>query len=127
MTDSTGANAISGRPLSDWEHVQQSIAKILTTPIGSRVMRRDFGSNLPDLIDSKMISQNILAVYASVAQAIDRWEPRFRVTKARIDRITPTGILALAIFGTYYPRGHKGDYSVAEDGVVRVVLGGEAT
>lgn len=124
MVDSTGVNATTGLPLSDWEHVQQSIRTILTTPIGSRVMRRDFGSELYDLIDAKTIGRNILRVYAATAVAIGRWEPRFRVTIARLDRITETGLISLQIFGTYYPRGHLGDFTVAEDGSVRVVLRG---
>ena len=34
-------------------HLNQSIADILTTPIGTRVMRPDYGSNIPRLIDSR--------------------------------------------------------------------------
>ncbi|MGS1093113.1 GPW/gp25 family protein [Aquamicrobium terrae] len=124
MASSTGVNASAGTVLTDWSHVQQSIATILTTPIGSRIMRRDFGSNLFDLIDAKMVQKNVLAVYSATALAIARWEPRFRVTKASIDELSAAGRLVLNIFGTYFPRGHLGDYSIAEDGVVRVVLGG---
>jgi uncharacterized protein len=122
MADSTGLNGVTGGLLTDWEHVQQSVAKILTTPIGSRVMRRDFGSNLYDLIDAKIIRQNVLAVYAASAVAINKWEPRFRITRARVDDVTPAGVLTLVLFGTYYPRGHFGDYSIAEDQSLRVVF-----
>lgn len=87
-------------------------------------MRRDFGSNLFDLIDAKMVQKNVLAVYSATALAIARWEPRFKVTKANIDELSATGRFVLNISGTYFPRGHLGDYSIAEDGVVRVVLGG---
>ena len=47
----TGMSRIKGTSLSEKEHLQQSVADILTTPIGSRVMRRDYGSNIPFLID----------------------------------------------------------------------------
>lgn len=124
MTDSTGINARTGAPLSDWEHVQQSIECILTTPIGSRVMRRDFGSELYDLIDAKMVQRNVLALYVATAVAIDRWEPRYRLTHAGIDRMGPDGVISLVLRGTYYPRGHLGDYSIAEDASLRVVLEG---
>ncbi len=123
MASSTGISADAGTVLSDWEHVRQSIATILTTPLGSRIMRRDFGSNLFDLIDARMIQKNVLAVYSASALAIARWEPRFRVTKASVDEATASGRLVLNIFGTYFPRGHIGDFTVAEDGVVRVTLG----
>lgn len=124
MADSTGVNAVTGKPLSDWEHVQQSIRKILTTPIGSRVMRRDFGSDLPDLVDKKMIGRNVLAVYAASAQAIARWEPRFRMRFGRVVTTSAGGMLELEIHGLYFPRGHKGDFSVVETASTRVVYGG---
>jgi phage baseplate assembly protein W len=87
-------------------------------------MRRDFGSNLFDLIDARMVQRNVLAVYSASALAIAKWEPRFRVTRVNIDEATSGGRLSLNIFGTYYPRGHLGDFTVAEDGSVRVVIGG---
>lgn len=121
MADSTGINALQGAPLSDWSHVEQSIQKILTTPIGSRVMRRDFGSDLPELIDRKMTAANILKVYAASALAIIRWEPRFRMKAGRVASATADGKLSIEIFGLYYPRGHLGDYSVAENVSTRVV------
>ena len=122
MADSTGIDARTGRPLSDWAHVEQSIGIILKTPIGSRVMRRDFGSDLPELVDRKMTGRNILAVYAASAVAINRWEPRFRLSRAAITAAAPDGRLSLALYGTYYPRGHLGDYSIAEDATTRVVF-----
>lgn len=122
MADSTGIAAGTGAPLSDWAHVQQSIAKILTTPLGSRVMRRDFGSELFDLIDATMTQANVLRLYAATAVAIDKWEPRFRLTHAGITETTPNGRIGLALRGIYYPRGHLGDYSVAEDRTTRVLF-----
>lgn len=121
MADSTGLNAEAGSPLSDWPHVEQSIRKILTTAIGSRVMRRTFGSDLPDLVDRKMTAANILKVYSAAALAILRWEPRFRMSAGRIVNADATGRLGIEIYGTYYPRGHLGDYSVAENASTRVV------
>lgn len=120
--DSIGINAETGALLADWEHVRQSIATILTTPLGSRVMRREFGSRLFDLIDAKMVQRNILAVYEATAVAIDRWEPRFRLTEIWVDRATPQGVFGLVLRGVFFPRGHLGDYSIAQDGDVRVVI-----
>jgi phage baseplate assembly protein W len=124
MADSSGTSALRGVALSDWDHVAQSIGKILTTPIGSRVMRREFGSDLPELVDRKMTSANILKVYAASALAIIRWEPRFRMKTGRVVSASADGKLTIEIFGIYYPRGHLGDYSVAENASTRVVYGG---
>ncbi|NTF92587.1 GPW/gp25 family protein [Rhizobium rhizogenes] len=124
MPDSTGVSATSGKPLSNWGHVEQSIRKILTTPKGSRVMRRTFGSDLLDLIDAKMTRRTILAVYAAAATAILEWEPRYRMSASRVTRADADGSITLEIFGTYYPRGHRGDYSISESASVRVIYGG---
>ena len=122
MADSAGISAVTGKPLTDWEHTQQSIGKIVQTAIGARIMRRDFGSDLPDLVDTKMIRKNILAAYSTAASAIERWEPRFRMRKGSVDTAAPDGRVGLVIQGTYFPRGHFGDYSVAEDRTARVVF-----
>ena len=46
-----GMNAHTGQSLSGLDHLRQSIADILSTPLNTRVMRRDYGSRLPELID----------------------------------------------------------------------------
>lgn len=124
MASSTGVNGQTGAPLNDWPHTQQSIRKILNTPKGSRVMRRNFGSDVPDFIDSKMTRRNVLALYSAAATAILEWEPRFRMTAGRVTQADAGGVIALDIFGTYYPRGHRGDYSIAESASVRVIYPG---
>lgn len=108
---STGVNGATGTPLRDFEHVQQSIGVILTTPIGSRVMRREFGSELFDLIDRPMTARVILAIYAAAVMAIARWEPRYAVTGIRVLAADGGGNLALEFNGTYFPRGHLGDFT----------------
>ena len=122
MADSAGLARSDGAPLTDWDHVAQSIAVILTTPIGSRVMRRDFGSELFDLVDAKMTQRTILAIYGAAATAIARWEPRFRLERAAITDATPDGKIGIALFGVYFPRGHLGDFSVSENATLRLVL-----
>ena len=46
-----GINAYTGESLSGLDHLRQSIADILSTPLNTRVMRRDYGSRIPELID----------------------------------------------------------------------------
>ncbi|SDK78458.1 hypothetical protein SAMN05661010_00075 [Modicisalibacter muralis] len=75
-----GMNRITGGSLGELEHIRQSVADILTTPLGSRVMRRDYGSLLPDLIDQPLHDATLLRAYAASVMAIMRWEPRIRVT-----------------------------------------------
>jgi phage baseplate assembly protein W len=126
VADSTGTNAATGAVLTDFDHVRQSIGKILRTPIGSRVMRREFGSELFDLIDRPLTDRIILAVYAAVAMAIARWEPRFAVTNLFVQRLDETGVVELQLAGIYYPRGHLGDFTPAKDSRRFAVLFGDA-
>lgn len=118
---STGIDRATGRPLADFDHVRQSIARILTTRIGTRVMRRDFGSKVPDLVDAKMTRRSVLAVYSAAAEALEAWEPRFRLVAAAIVGAEP-GTIDLELSGIYFPRGHLGDWSSAEDATMRVTI-----
>jgi phage baseplate assembly protein W len=119
---STGTNRATGRPLGDWDHVRQSIEVILSTPIGSRVMRREFGSRIPDLIDAKLTRSTVLAIYSAAAEAIETWEPRFRLRTASISAADAGGVVEIALGGVYFPRGHLGDWSAAEDATMTVAL-----
>lgn len=72
----------TGRRLAYSAHISQSITDILTTPIGSRLMRRGYGSFIPQLIDQPMTAANILRLQAATAQAIMKHEPRTRLRRA---------------------------------------------
>ena len=86
------------------DHLRQSIRDILTTPIGSRVMRRDYGSKIYRLIDAPMNRSTLLAIYAATADAIHKWEPRLRLSKMRIVSAAP-GAIELDLTGEYLPDG----------------------
>lgn len=75
-----GMHAATGRPLSGLAHIRQSVSDILTTPIGSRLMRRRYGSEVPELIDKPLNSATVLRIYAATAYAIRLWEPRLNLT-----------------------------------------------
>lgn len=109
---STGINRDTGEALEDWEHVQQSLQDIFSTPRRSRVMRRNYGSEAPDLIDAPM-ARSTLADYAyALGDATEQWEPRFSLERMWINRATPQGVFEPAVDGTFYPLGHLGDFSV---------------
>lgn len=75
----TGMNSNTGRRLDGRDHIRQSIVDILTTPIGSRVMRRTYGSLLPELIDQPLNGATMLRACAATADALLRWEPRINI------------------------------------------------
>lgn len=78
-----GMSAQTGKNLSGIDHIRQSIADIITTPIGSRVMRRDYGSLVPELLDMPMSDALMMQVYAATVIAVSRWEPRISITSTR--------------------------------------------
>jgi phage baseplate assembly protein W len=75
-----GMNAETGELLAGIDHLKQSIQQIITTRVGSRVMRRKFGSTVPDLIDAPANNQTIMLCYADIAQALKDFEPRFKLS-----------------------------------------------
>ncbi|AEK60840.1 GPW/gp25 family protein [Collimonas fungivorans] len=82
----TGMNASNGRAMSGLAHIRQSLADILTTPIGSRVMRRAYGSEVPELIDQPLNGATVLRIYAATAHAVMLWEPRIALTGVQLER-----------------------------------------
>lgn len=81
-----GMNAATGRAINGLDHIRQSLANILTTPIGSRIMRRDYGSEVPELIDQPLNGATQLRIYAAVAHAVMLWEPRISLTSLQLER-----------------------------------------
>lgn len=108
-----GTSATTGKALQGVEHLRQSIADILTTPIGSRVMRREYGSQLFSLVDAPLNRSTVMDIIAATADALERWEPRISVTK-----ITPSsdtaGSVSVSLEGVYLPDGRV----VSIDGIV---------
>ena len=82
-----GMNRVTGTSLSGIDHLRQSIVDILTTPLGSRVMHRDYGSELFDLIDAPINQRTLVDIYTATAKALQRWEPRFNLTRVYVEKI----------------------------------------
>jgi phage baseplate assembly protein W len=82
----SGMHSRTGRALSGLDHLRQSLTGILTTPIGSRVMRRSYGSEVPELIDQPLHGATVLRIYAATAHAVALWEPRIALTGLQLAR-----------------------------------------
>jgi len=92
-----GMHATTGKPLSGTAHLVQSVADILTTPIGTRIMRRDYGSRLPELIDQPWNGANLVRMYGAIATALHRWEPRLNLTRLTLHPETTPGRATLEL------------------------------
>ena len=97
-----GMNRNTGKEIGGVEHLRQSIVDILTTPLGSRVMRRNYGSRLHELIDAPLNQQTIAAFYAAVADALILWEPRLRLQQVTLKSLT-MGTAKFELKGLYLP------------------------
>ena len=76
----------TGRAIDLPEHIAQSVADIVTTPLGSRVMRRDYGSLLPLLLAQPDNAATQIRITSAVAGALMRWEPRVRLMRLGLAR-----------------------------------------
>lgn len=79
-----GMDRHTGQPLSGRDHLRQSIADILTTPLGSRRMRPEYGSKLRRFVDLPTNAGWKSAVQAEVARALGAWEPRLRLERVQV-------------------------------------------
>jgi uncharacterized protein len=77
--------------------IEKSIERILKTPIGSRVMRPDFGSNLFELIDKRADDKWKIDCIRYTYEAIDKWEKRVRIDKVIPEKIGETTSLQIAV------------------------------
>lgn len=96
-------NVTTGRAISEIDHVGQSIADILGTPIGSRLMRREYGSLLTELIDQPGNETTAVRIHAAIAGAIMKWEPRVRLSRVQLSAGERIGQYVLDVKGLYTP------------------------
>ena len=107
-----GTDALTGKPLSGLAHLRQSIADILRTPLGSRVLRRGYGSGVMALTDAPLNRDTIVSIIAETASALARWEPRIAVSRVRVNGLAP-GHVIIDIEGKYLTDGSDVSVSVS--------------
>jgi phage baseplate assembly protein W len=95
-----GMDARTGKQLAGPAHLEQSVGKILGTPLGSRVGRRDFGSYLPELLDQPLNARTRVLIYAATADALRRHEPRIALSRVTFVAGEQPGSAVLTLQGT---------------------------
>jgi phage baseplate assembly protein W len=93
----------TGKPLGERERIDQAIADVLSTPVGTRVTIRDYGSRVFEYLDKPMTKAWRVQVISEVAKAIRSWVPEFRVKSVEVaaDSDLPTGKATFMIDGDY--------------------------
>lgn len=117
-------------PIGGWAEVERSVRTILTTPRGSRLMRREFGCDLVRLLDAPMNEATIVDAIVAIVDALrprvvngnQYGEPRVDVVNVSIFEAR-AGHLGVDLVMLYYPRGHLGDFSRVELRGTQVLVG----
>lgn len=85
-------------------YLKQRVQDILSTPLGSRVMRREYGSNLYKRIDNPANGDLVANIYADCVTALYKFEPEFELLRVNIVSITKGRVL-LDLEGRYLANG----------------------
>lgn len=101
-----GVNRTTGQILKGHAHLRQSITDILTTPVGSRVMCREYGCRLFEWVDAPLNENTMAEMVAATAEALERWEPRFRLLHVGVTRVKE-GHITFDLVGEYLPEGKE--------------------
>jgi phage baseplate assembly protein W len=101
-----GVNLDTGENQEGLDHLKRCIRKILITPVGSRVMRRDFGSKLYELIDKNITPSLKVKIFAAVVDALRKWEPRVEVKQVFVKQASDDAhSLNISLDAIYLPEG----------------------
>ena len=93
-------NRQTGGAIGEREHISQSVTDILSTRIGTRVMRREYGSLLPELVDHPFNDVTRLRVYAAAVMALMRWETRISLSRVQFVGATMQGQASIDLEGS---------------------------
>ncbi len=92
-----GMSSASGAAVEGESHLKQSIEDILLTPVGSRLMRREYGSALFSLLDQPDNEVTRLRLISAAVIALWKWEPRITPTQITFESAAPQGSRTMII------------------------------
>ena len=113
-----GMNRETGKALDGWAHVVQSVGDIMSTPKLTRVWRRSYGGEGTYLVDKPGTPETLISFTIAFGDAINAWEPRYRLRRVWFEEAGQDGIFILNMDGIYYPNALSGDF---ETGISRGV------
>lgn len=90
------------QPATDQDAIKSSIIQILMTPVGSRIMRRQFGSKLLKFLFDNDSPATAAGIEREVRTALGRWEPRIAIDAVQVESGTNNepGQILITIFYT---------------------------
>ena len=91
------------------EKIRQSIAIILDTERGERVMRPTFGCGLRRYLMKPNTSATRALIQYDVSQALSTWEPRIALTGVRVDEGDDPSLVLIQVAYTHLRDGKPGN------------------
>ena len=80
------------------EKIRAAVCSILSTTLGERVMRPDFGGDLQHQVFASLNAATLGALAFSVRKALVAWEPRIQVQDVQVsDAQAAEGIVSISI------------------------------
>lgn len=101
-----GINAVTGKTMGGFAHVEQSIEKLLVTNIGERTMREFVGNPGTRLLGENTTERTILLWCSIVYALIEMFEPRYKIRRFLVPNILRDGSVEIGIEGDYRPYAH---------------------
>lgn len=89
----------TGDLVQGWDRIKQSIEVILTTRVGTRLMRRWWGSSFLNMQDKPGSEEVIMSGMMAAIAAINTYEPEFKISKVSIDEMNSDGEILITIDG----------------------------
>lgn len=84
----TATSANTGRIIGEADRLSQAVSDILLTPLGSRVLKRDYGSLLFELVDQPGNDATLQQLRAATVDALKKWEPSLSISSVSITTTT---------------------------------------
>jgi len=79
-------NAQAPGALTGDDEDTQAIAVILSTPLGTRLARRDFGSDLSNIVDQPMNAGTRQRLLGATVVALMRWRPSLKIARVQLEQ-----------------------------------------
>ncbi|MBG6166030.1 phage baseplate assembly protein W [Labrenzia sp. EL_195] len=92
------------------QNIRESLRIILTTTLGERLMRPDFGCRIKEEVFGPMNSTRLTMIETVIRRAILLHEPRVEAKRVAVEARQPEGILEISL--EYEIRGAKSRFSV---------------
>ncbi|WP_316207394.1 GPW/gp25 family protein [Bradyrhizobium sp. SZCCHNR3118] len=89
----------TGEYVQGWPRIKQSIETILTTRIGTRLMRLWWGSNFINMQDKPGNEETLMTGMMAAISAINTYEPEFKVSRVSVDSFDSSGEITITVEG----------------------------